>query len=185
MLLVLASAGWLCLISAQSGVTIRDWLWSTEIVRFSKFGSVAINLICLHIRRQRSETTIYFTACWQGPPLRKRKRWASSLPRNITTLPRYSELISLFILGSRRSLTIKVFGVLQGGCMVCDGRDDARDFNRIRLAMKTLTFSEDQFQEILKLLAAILHLGNVSFEGERLYVKSSKNARSSHVFIVL
>uniref|UniRef100_A0A3B3UW20 Unconventional myosin-VIIa-like n=1 Tax=Poecilia latipinna TaxID=48699 RepID=A0A3B3UW20_9TELE len=55
--------------------------------------------------------------------------------------------------------------ITKGNCMVCEGRDDAKDFNFIRSAMKTLNFSEDQFQEILKLLAAMLHLGNVSFKG--------------------
>uniref|UniRef100_A0A3Q2TMD6 Unconventional myosin-VIIa-like n=1 Tax=Fundulus heteroclitus TaxID=8078 RepID=A0A3Q2TMD6_FUNHE len=55
----------------------------------------------------------------------------------------------------------------KGNCIVCDGRDDAKDFNRIRSAMKVLKFTEEQFQEILQLLAAILHLGNVSFEGEQ------------------
>ncbi|KAM6918322.1 unconventional myosin-VIIb-like [Xenentodon cancila] len=52
----------------------------------------------------------------------------------------------------------------KGNCIECDGRNDAKDFDRICSAMKILTFSENQFQEILKLLAAILHLGNVSFE---------------------
>ncbi|XP_061588983.1 unconventional myosin-VIIa-like [Cololabis saira] len=52
----------------------------------------------------------------------------------------------------------------KGDCIECDSRNDAGDFTRIRSAMKILTFSEDQFQEILKLLAAILHLGNVCFQ---------------------
>lgn len=56
--------------------------------------------------------------------------------------------------------------VLQGDCVLCEGRDDAKDYSRICSAMKILTFSENQCQEILKLLAAMLHLGNVSFEGE-------------------
>uniref|UniRef100_A0A3B4WNT7 Unconventional myosin-VIIa-like n=1 Tax=Seriola lalandi dorsalis TaxID=1841481 RepID=A0A3B4WNT7_SERLL len=54
----------------------------------------------------------------------------------------------------------------KGNCIVCDGRDDAKDYSRIRSAMRILTFSENQCQEIFKLLAAILHLGNVCFEGE-------------------
>uniref|UniRef100_A0A3P9J1V9 Myosin VIIAb n=1 Tax=Oryzias latipes TaxID=8090 RepID=A0A3P9J1V9_ORYLA len=54
----------------------------------------------------------------------------------------------------------------KGDCIVCEGRDDARDFDRIRSALKILTFSENQFQDILKLLAAMLHLGNVTFEGD-------------------
>ena len=49
---------------------------------------------------------------------------------------------------------------------MCDGRDDAKDFARISSAMKVLTFRESQCSEIYKLLAAILHLGNISFEGK-------------------
>ncbi|XP_040911103.1 unconventional myosin-VIIa-like [Toxotes jaculatrix] len=52
----------------------------------------------------------------------------------------------------------------KGGCIVCEGRDDAKDYSRIRSALKILTFSESQCQDILKLLAAILHLGNVCFK---------------------
>ncbi|XP_071348422.1 unconventional myosin-VIIa-like isoform X2 [Trachinotus anak] len=53
----------------------------------------------------------------------------------------------------------------KGDRIVCEGRDDTKDYSRIRSAMKVLTFSENQCQEIFKLLAAILHLGNVCFEG--------------------
>lgn len=71
--------------------------------------------------------------------------------------------------------------MLQGNCIVCDGRDDAKDYQRVLSAMKTLTFSESQCQEILKLLATILHLGNICFEGECLnmlhyfYMKKNMN----------
>uniref|UniRef100_A0A3P9M6G7 Myosin motor domain-containing protein n=1 Tax=Oryzias latipes TaxID=8090 RepID=A0A3P9M6G7_ORYLA len=47
------------------------------------------------------------------------------------------------------------------------------NFDRIRSALKILTFSENQFQDILKLLAAMLHLGNVTFEGECSQTKST------------
>uniref|UniRef100_A0A6Q2Y884 Myosin VIIBb n=1 Tax=Esox lucius TaxID=8010 RepID=A0A6Q2Y884_ESOLU len=58
------------------------------------------------------------------------------------------------------------FSYLKGGhCIVCDGRDDAKDYTRIRQALKILTFTEIHCWEILKLLAALLHLGNVCFEG--------------------
>ncbi|KAG7261957.1 hypothetical protein CRUP_032098 [Coryphaenoides rupestris] len=59
----------------------------------------------------------------------------------------------------------KAYKVLtQGGCVACDGRDDAKDFARILSAFKVLTFRESQCWEVYKLLAAILHLGNVTFE---------------------
>lgn len=64
--------------------------------------------------------------------------------------------------------------MLKGHCIMCDGRDDAKDYKRICLAMKILTFSEKECQDILKLLAAILHLGNVCFEGELTPFKTSE-----------
>uniref|UniRef100_A0A667Z7P2 Myosin VIIBb n=1 Tax=Myripristis murdjan TaxID=586833 RepID=A0A667Z7P2_9TELE len=56
----------------------------------------------------------------------------------------------------------------KGDCIVCEGRDDAKEYNRICSALKVLTFSDDQHREILKLLAAILHLGNVCFQATTL-----------------
>ncbi|XP_029971015.1 unconventional myosin-VIIa-like [Salarias fasciatus] len=52
----------------------------------------------------------------------------------------------------------------KGDCVLRESREDARDFKRLRSALKVLTFSESKSREILKLLAAILHLGNVYFE---------------------
>lgn len=57
-------------------------------------------------------------------------------------------------------------GVLQGQCMSCDGRNDAKDYAHIRSAMKILMFSDSEHWDISKMLAAILHLGNVEFEGK-------------------
>ncbi|GAB0193427.1 unconventional myosin-VIIb [Grus japonensis] len=51
-----------------------------------------------------------------------------------------------------------------GNCMSCDGRNDAKDYAHIRSAMKILMFSDSEYWDISKLLAAILHLGNVEFE---------------------
>uniref|UniRef100_A0A8C0FEN3 Myosin VIIB n=1 Tax=Bubo bubo TaxID=30461 RepID=A0A8C0FEN3_BUBBB len=53
-----------------------------------------------------------------------------------------------------------------GNCMSCDGRNDAKDYAHIRSAMKILMFSDSENWDISKLLAAILHLGNVEFEGK-------------------
>ncbi|XP_017275826.1 unconventional myosin-VIIa [Kryptolebias marmoratus] len=69
----------------------------------------------------------------------------------------------------------------KGGCIVCEGRNDAKDFACIRSAIKTLTFSESQFQEILRLLAAILHLGNIRFEASTKHnLETSDVAKSEH-----
>ncbi|XP_034557968.1 unconventional myosin-VIIa-like [Notolabrus celidotus] len=72
----------------------------------------------------------------------------------------------------------------KGGCINCEGRDDATDYRRIRSAMKILNFSESQCQEILKLLAAILHLGNVSFEANtENNLETSDVSKSEHFSI--
>lgn len=42
-------------------------------------------------------------------------------------------------------------------------RNEKEEFHRIRSALKVLNFSDDEVWEILKLLAAILHLGNVKY----------------------
>uniref|UniRef100_A0A8B9I0E5 Myosin VIIBb n=1 Tax=Astyanax mexicanus TaxID=7994 RepID=A0A8B9I0E5_ASTMX len=52
----------------------------------------------------------------------------------------------------------------EGDCITCDGQDDADEFGRIRTALKVLTFTDRESWEIFCLLAAILHLGNISFE---------------------
>ncbi|KAK1879385.1 Unconventional myosin-VIIb [Dissostichus eleginoides] len=69
----------------------------------------------------------------------------------------------------------------KGGCIQCDSRDDAKDYQRILSAMKILTFSELQCQEILKLLAAMLHLGNVCFQGNtQNNLETSDVSKSQH-----
>lgn len=58
------------------------------------------------------------------------------------------------------------YSYLRGsGCLTCEGRDDAAEYNRIRTALKVLTFTDKECWEMFKLVAAILHMGNVDFEG--------------------
>ncbi|KAK0137915.1 Unconventional myosin-VIIa [Merluccius polli] len=52
-----------------------------------------------------------------------------------------------------------------GKCTSCEGRDDIMEYTHFLSAMKILMFSDSDSWEISKLLAAILHLGNVKFEG--------------------
>lgn len=54
----------------------------------------------------------------------------------------------------------------QGNCTSCEGRDDVKEYAHFRSALKVLMFTENDSWEISKLLAAILHLGNVDFEGK-------------------
>ncbi|KAM8769527.1 myosin VIIAa isoform 2-T2 [Acanthopagrus schlegelii] len=51
-----------------------------------------------------------------------------------------------------------------GNCTVCDGRDDLKEYSNIRSAMKVLMFTDKENWEISKLLAAILHMGNLRYE---------------------
>lgn len=46
----------------------------------------------------------------------------------------------------------------------CENRNDANEFVSIKSAMKILSFTDEEFWEILKLLAGILHLGNLKYK---------------------
>lgn len=90
--------------------------------------------------------------------------------------------------GTRRIFLTCVCGALQGNCMSCDSRNDAKDYAHIRSAMKILMFSDSEHWDISKMLAAILHLGNVEFEGKLSSVctwsflrLNSKGAASFHL----
>ncbi|XP_055971810.1 unconventional myosin-VIIa isoform X1 [Sorex fumeus] len=51
-----------------------------------------------------------------------------------------------------------------GNCTTCEGREDSQEYANIRSAMKVLLFTDTENWEISKLLAAILHLGNLQYE---------------------
>ncbi|XP_070213118.1 myosin-VIIa-like [Littorina saxatilis] len=50
-----------------------------------------------------------------------------------------------------------------GGDIICEGRDDVKDFADIRSAMKVLTFTDAEVWDVLKVLATLLHMGNVKY----------------------
>jgi len=52
-----------------------------------------------------------------------------------------------------------------GKSTTCEGRNDANEFASIRSAMKVLLFDEREIMDILCVLAALLHMGNISFKG--------------------
>ena len=58
------------------------------------------------------------------------------------------------------------FILFQGKCTTCEGRDDITEYTHFLSALKILMFSDSDSWEISRLLAAILHLGNVKFEGQ-------------------
>ncbi|XP_076018235.1 unconventional myosin-VIIb-like [Genypterus blacodes] len=69
----------------------------------------------------------------------------------------------------------------KGDCIKCEGCNDAESYKRICSALKILNFPENQWQEILKLLAAILHMGNVCFQATMLdNMESSGVTKSEH-----
>uniref|UniRef100_A0A3Q2UXX0 Unconventional myosin-VIIb-like n=1 Tax=Haplochromis burtoni TaxID=8153 RepID=A0A3Q2UXX0_HAPBU len=69
----------------------------------------------------------------------------------------------------------------KGNCIACGGRDDAKDYSRINSALKTLNFSGKDCHEIFKLLAAVLHLGNVCFEANtQNNLETSEVSKSEH-----
>ncbi|RXN17263.1 unconventional myosin-VIIa-like protein [Labeo rohita] len=72
----------------------------------------------------------------------------------------------------------------EGNCLTCDGRDDTDEFGRIRAALKILTFSEKDCWEIFKLLAAILHMGNVDFQSTIMNNMDTCDVLSSNHFSV-
>ncbi|CAF4193724.1 unnamed protein product [Rotaria magnacalcarata] len=48
----------------------------------------------------------------------------------------------------------------------CDTRNDAEEWKAIRHACKVLMFTDDELFEILRILAIVLHLGNIQYTGK-------------------
>lgn len=56
------------------------------------------------------------------------------------------------------------FYLMQGDCIECDGRDDKVEFGEIKAAMKVLMFSEPEVWDLMKILASLLHIGNIRYK---------------------
>lgn len=63
--------------------------------------------------------------------------------------------------------------IFQGNCTSCEGLNDAKDYAHVRSAMKILMFSDSENWDLSKLLATILHLGNVEFMGNAVSTQST------------
>lgn len=68
----------------------------------------------------------------------------------------------------------------QGNCITCEGREDSLEYANIRSAMKVLMFTDTENWEISKLLAAILHLGNLQYKGEWHNGRLQERRRARH-----
>jgi len=53
--------------------------------------------------------------------------------------------------------------LIQGGSVVCESRNDVEEFACVRSAMKVLAYNDEEIFNIWKILAALLHLGNVTY----------------------
>ncbi|KAK7507605.1 hypothetical protein BaRGS_00001540, partial [Batillaria attramentaria] len=58
----------------------------------------------------------------------------------------------------------KYFYLNQGGSAVIPGRDDAENYRKLVAAMDILDFTRDEQDTIQKILASVLHVGNVYFK---------------------
>lgn len=59
----------------------------------------------------------------------------------------------------------KYYYLTQGGCITCEGRDDGKEYAEITQAMRVLSFPQPEVDDVLKILAALLHIGNIKYKG--------------------
>lgn len=51
-----------------------------------------------------------------------------------------------------------------GGSIKCENRNDSAEFTSIKSAMRILSFTDEEFWEIMTLFAGILHMGNIKYK---------------------
>lgn len=52
--------------------------------------------------------------------------------------------------------------------MTCEGRDDSKEFASVRSAMKVLNYTDEEIWDIFRVLAALLHMGNITYRGNNI-----------------
>nr|XP_042898448.1 unconventional myosin-XV-like [Parasteatoda tepidariorum] len=60
------------------------------------------------------------------------------------------------------------FYLNQGGCFKIKPKDDAEDFRALLAAMQVLSFTSEEQDTIFRILASVLHLGNIYFHRKQL-----------------
>lgn len=60
--------------------------------------------------------------------------------------------------------------------MTCEGRNDGEEYIGIKAAMKVLMFTDEEIWDIMKILAALLHLGNVKYSGKISYYSRTRSS---------
>lgn len=54
---------------------------------------------------------------------------------------------------------------LKGGFIICEGRDDVKEFVDIRLVMKVFMFKDFEVWDIFKILVVFFYVGNIKYNG--------------------
>lgn len=125
--------------------------------------------VCVQAPEERNYHIFYYML--EGMPAEKKKTLSlgrASDYNYLTMVPRTRFFIlGVWIVTFASMLFLTKRWRHQGKCTSCEGRDDLMEYSHLCSALKILMFSENDSWEIFKLLAAVLHLGNVRFEGQR------------------
>lgn len=86
---------------------------------------------------------------------------------SISVTYQISSIGSIIFSANKMVLSSLYESLLEGGALRVEGRNDAADLAEIRSSMKILMFKDSEIWSIFKILAAILHAGNIKYIGKR------------------